>query len=96
MSDIKKKRRRFAGGEELAAKLLAIKAKKMYPYGYAKKVQEIYNANLEEGEKTISADKVHQVAGAFMYNEKIVDILLKLANDNKIKNQNELADKILS
>lgn len=91
-----KKRKRFAGGEELANKLKAIKAKKMYPYSYAKKVQKIYNESLQEGEKPITADKVHQVAGAFSYDERIVDILLKLALNNKIKSQNELADDILS
>lgn len=96
MAEKKKEKKRFSGGEGLAKQLREIKDAKLYPYGYAKTIRDEYNSTLKEGEKEITDHKVRQVAGGFLYVERIVDLLLALAKDNKIKQQEDLAKEILS
>ena len=81
---------------EIKAKIKAIRDKGLLDYGYAKTICKAVNDNLKEGEKKVSEGRVRRVAGGYEYDERIVDIILKMAKNNKVAKQLKEADDILS
>lgn len=98
MAEKKAKSRFGSSPAALALKeqLLKIKKEKLYPRGYAQDLADTLNAKKKEGEKLITKEYIWQVANCAIYNEEVVDGLLRIASENKLTKQIAKAKDILS
>lgn len=73
--------------ETIKAKMVELKNSGLLPRGFAKKIADKLG---------VTTQKVYQITNGVYYNEDIVNEVLEIAADNKIKKQIEKANDILS